>query len=113
MSTIKHSDNGTYTIDDMIPEEARDLTLEQVMSILAYYIAENPEEIDVAVVNTDRIKVLEFDMHPSDRGPVIGRNGYIIKALHTVAKAILGASAKNFTYRIDVRGGSDNDNYED
>jgi predicted RNA-binding protein YlqC (UPF0109 family) len=113
MSTINHSDSGSYTIDEMLPEEARNLTLEQVMTILAYHIAENPEDIEVAVVNTDRIKVIEFDMHPSDRGPVIGRNGYIIKALHTVAKAILGSSAKDFTYKIDVRGGSAAGGYDD
>lgn len=109
MSKIEHLENGNYTSDELVPEDARDLTLEQVIALLVYKIAEYPDEMEAAVVSTDRIKVIEFDLHPSDRGPVIGRNGYIIKALHTVVKAILGERSKNCSYRIDVRGDVDHD----
>lgn len=109
MSKIQHLENGQYTLEDLVPEDVCDLTLEQVMALLVYKIVEHPDELEAAVVSTDRIKVIEFDLHPNDRGPVIGRNGYTIKALHTIAKAILGEFSKNCSYRIDVRSDAEDD----
>ncbi len=97
-----HSASGTYKAEEFLPSEALDLTLEQVLALLIYKISRHPENVNITFVNTPRIKVLEFDVHPNDRCMVLGRDGFMIRALRTLSKAILGPSVKEFRYNIDI-----------
>lgn len=100
----KHSQSGTYQLLDLVPEAAQQLTLEQVLALLVSMIVSRPDDVEVVVVNSGRIKVVEFDVHPQDRGQLLGRSGYTIHALRTISKAILGPLTKRFSYRIDMTG---------
>lgn len=100
--TVFHTNDGTYRIDTLLTPEMRDMTLEQVMTLLVYKIVKHPEDVEVVFASMPRRRVLDFDMHPSDRGCIIGKSGYIIQALRTIAKAILGPDCKLYRYSIEV-----------
>jgi len=97
-----HTVSGTYRAEKLIPEAVQDLTLEQILTLVVSRIVSRPDEVEVNVVSTQKIKVIEFDVAPEDRGPILGKNGYTIQALRTISKAILGARVKDFSYRIDL-----------
>ena len=99
-----HTPSGDYGVADLIPPEARDLTLEQLLVLVAAQIVQQPDEVEIVVVNHDRIKVIEFTIAPHDRAQFLGRGGQTINALRTVAKAILGPFTKQYSYRIDMAG---------
>jgi len=102
MSDIKHSETGTYTASQLLPEEAFDLTLEQILTLLVVKIADHPDDVLVDIVNTPNIKVLDFSCHEDDIGPLVGREGYIARALRTVAKAALGPLVKRYRFTMSV-----------
>ena len=102
MGNNEHTTSGTYRAEKLIPEAAQELTLEQILTLLVSRIVSNPEDVEVNVVSTQKIKVIEFDVHPDDRGPILGRQGQTISALRTLSKAMLGARVKEFSYRIDL-----------
>jgi len=98
----QHTVSGTYRAEKLVPEAAQELTLEQILTLLVSKIVSRPDEVEVNVVTTQKIKVIEFDVAPEDRGPILGRQGQTIQALRTLSKAILGARVKDFSYRIDL-----------
>jgi predicted RNA-binding protein YlqC (UPF0109 family) len=99
---LNHSPSGTYPITEFLSQEVRELTIEQVIALLVYNICSLSDDVDVTIVDSPRIKVIEFDTNPTDRKFVLGRHGYIIDAIRTIAKAILGPRVKDFRYDVDL-----------
>ena len=97
-----HTPDGTYKVADLLTPEMRAMTLEQILLLLIYKIVQNPDTIEVVFASLPRRKILDVDIHPKDRRFVIGRSGYIIQALRTIAKAILGPDCKDYIYTIEV-----------
>ena len=93
---------GTYPFNEFLPESARNLTIEQVLALLAYKIVSRPEAARLVVTNASRTCVVEFDVDPQDCGPMLGRGGYIISAIRTLAKAMLGSRVKDVNYRVEL-----------
>lgn len=104
-----HSESGVYKAGNLIDQLDEDLTLEQILTLVVTKIVENPDDVEVNVVNTQTIKVVEFKVDPSDFPLVLGSDGRIIKALRTIAKAILGARSKQFSYHVSLAGDKYND----
>ena len=50
-------------------------------------IVDNPEQVRVEPVNTERALVMQVHVAPEDVGKVIGREGRIINALRTVVRS--------------------------
>ena len=99
---VLHSENGTYQANDLIPDACKDMTLEQVLTLLVTHIVSAPEQVLVHVANTDRIKVVEFEVPSQDVAQLLGSKGYTVHALRTISKAILGPLVKQFSYKISV-----------
>ena len=99
---VQHSETGTYSVAELIPEECLDLTLEQILALLAAKIVDHPDDVQIHVVNTSRIKVIEFQPRPEDQGPLLGRKGYTVHALRTISKAILGPLTKRYSYKVSI-----------
>lgn len=105
MST-NHSTDGIYKAADLLTLEMRAMTLEQVLMLLVYKIAQHSDDIEAVFASMPRRKLLDFDVHPTDRGPILGREGYTIQALRTIAKAILGPNCKEYRYSIEMTSDS-------
>ena len=65
-------------------------------------IVDNPDEVQVETRNRGRGEVLEVRVHPDDVGKVIGRQGRIIKAIRTVARA--AGSQSGLQVEVEVLG---------
>jgi len=106
-SRVKHNDTQTYQASDLVPDTCKDMTLEQVLTLLVTRIVSEPGQVLVHVVNTDRIKVIEFEVLSRDMAQLLGREGYTVHALRTISKAILGPLVKQFSYKVSVTPDSD------
>ncbi|CAA9314530.1 MAG: KH domain RNA binding protein YlqC [uncultured Frankineae bacterium] len=71
--------------------------LESALEHLVKGIVDNPDDVDVEMVNGRRGRTLEVRVNPDDLGKVIGRNGRTAKALRTVITALGGKGV-----RVDV-----------
>lgn len=99
---IQHSETGTYRIEELLPPEVLDLTLEQVLTLLVQHIVRKPETVKIHIANTARIKAIEFSIHPSDMAQLLGSKGYTVYAFRTIAKAILGPLVRRYRYTVSV-----------
>lgn len=61
-------------------------------------IVDNPDDVRVDARETPRGEVLRVQVHPEDRGRVIGRNGRTAQALRTVISAL----SQGRRVRVDV-----------
>jgi predicted RNA-binding protein YlqC (UPF0109 family) len=72
--------------------------LDRALHHLVREIVDNPDEVNVSVVDTPRGDLIEVRVHPDDLGRVIGRQGRTAKALRTVINALAGGRK----VRVDV-----------
>jgi len=76
------------------------LDVPEVMTMFVLNIVKHPEKVRLHLTQSLRTLVIEFDLHPSDRGKVIGRKGHTIMALRSLMRAVAGASTME--YKIAV-----------
>jgi len=61
--------------------------MKELLEFLAKSLVDNPDEVNVNVVEKDKSLVLELKVAADDMGKVIGKQGRIAKAIRTVIKA--------------------------
>lgn len=61
--------------------------MKDLLEYLAKSLVDNPEEVRVAVTETETAVVLELTVAKEDVGKVIGKQGRIARALRTILKA--------------------------
>ena len=59
----------------------------ELLAQIIRYIVDNPEQVRVEPVNTERALVMSVSCAQEDVGKVIGREGRIINALRTVVRS--------------------------
>lgn len=58
-----------------------------MLDFLARHLVDDPEQVEVVIVEDDEPVTLELIVAPDDIGKVIGRRGRTAKALRTVVRA--------------------------
>lgn len=58
--------------------------MKELIELIAKKLVENPEDVQVRVIESDDGQNFELHVHPDDMGRVIGRNGRTAKALRTL-----------------------------
>ncbi len=61
--------------------------MKQLLEHIARSLVDEPDQVEVKVVEGDRSIVLELKVAPEDMGKVIGKQGRIAKAVRTVVSA--------------------------
>ncbi len=61
--------------------------MKQLLEHIAKALVDNPEQVDVHVVESERMVILELRVAEEDMGKVIGKQGRIAKAIRTVVNA--------------------------
>ncbi len=61
--------------------------MKQLLEHIAKALVDEPEQVDVQQVESDRLIILELRVAESDMGKVIGKQGRIAKAIRTVVNA--------------------------
>ena len=63
-------------------------------------LVDNPEQVEVSVVETDRILILEIRLAKVDIGKVIGKQGRTAQAIRTILNAASGKTKKRTIMEI-------------
>lgn len=74
--------------------------MKEILVLLAKSLVDNPDEVHVNVVESDKSLVLELKVAPEDMGKVIGKQGRIAKAIRTVIKAASAREGKKVVVEI-------------
>ncbi len=61
--------------------------MKELLETIVKPLVENPEEVNVTLVEREDADILELRVNPSDMGKVIGKQGRIAKAIRTVIRA--------------------------
>ena len=61
--------------------------MKELLETIVKPLVENPEEVNVTLVEREDADVLELRVNPSNMGKVIGKQGRIAKAIRTVIRA--------------------------
>ena len=73
----------------------KDLTKRIVQSLV-----DNPKQVEVSEVESDRTLILEIRMAKADIGKVIGKQGRTARAIRTILRAASGKVKKNIIFEI-------------
>ncbi len=63
-------------------------------------LVDNPEQVEVSEVESDRTLILEIRMAKSDIGKVIGKQGRTAQAIRTILRAASGKVKKRIIFEI-------------
>ncbi len=61
--------------------------MKELLETIVKPLVENPDEVNITLVEREDADVLELRVNPSDMGKVIGKQGRIAKAIRTVIRA--------------------------
>ena len=61
--------------------------MKELLEMLAKAVVDEPDEVDVAVVEGEVSVILQLHVAPDDIGKVIGKQGRIAKAIRTIVRA--------------------------
>ena len=75
-------------------------SVEELVAYIARSLVQEPDQVKVAMVESDKTVVLELRVAPDDMGRVIGKQGRIAKAIRTVVKSATANENKKYTVEI-------------
>ncbi len=61
--------------------------MKQLLEHIARALVDDPDGVEVRLLEDERVTTLELRVSPDDMGKVIGRQGRIVKAIRTVVNA--------------------------
>ena len=79
-----------------------------MLDLIKYIVdqfAEDKENVEYVVTETERTIDVTVVLSPSDRGKVIGKQGKIAKAMRTIVRFATPANSKKYVIEIRERGG--------
>ena len=68
--------------------------MKEFLELIAKSLVDNPDQVSVEVVETERNITLKLSVAQEDIGKVIGKEGKIAKAIRTVIRAASRSSGK-------------------
>jgi predicted RNA-binding protein YlqC (UPF0109 family) len=71
-----------------------------VLEYVASWLVDHPEEVSISEIEGERGSILEISVNPDDIGKIIGRQGRIIRALRTVARAAAQQEGENVSVEV-------------
>lgn len=61
--------------------------MEQLIEYIAKALVDHPDDVEVKIVDGDRVKMFELRVHEEDIGHVIGKQGRTVKSMRTLLSA--------------------------
>ena len=74
--------------------------MKELLEYLAKALVDNPDDVQVEMIEGERSVILQLRVHPDDVGKVIGKQGRIANALRTLVKASATKQGKNAIVEI-------------
>ena len=72
----------------------------ELVEYIVKSLVDEPESVEVNVIEGEKSTILELRVSPSDIGKVIGKQGRIAKALRTILSATATKSGKHASLEI-------------
>ena len=72
--------------------------MKELLEMIAKALVDNPDQVQVRVIEGEEVIVFELRVHPSDLGKVIGRQGRMAESI----RIILGAAGMKLRKRVTV-----------
>lgn len=72
----------------------------ELVEFVVRNLVDNPEAVNVNVVEGDKVTILELSVAPEDIGKVIGKQGRIAKAIRTLIAASSSKSGRHISLEI-------------
>ena len=74
--------------------------MQELVEYIVQRLVDNPDQVTVSAVETDRAVVYEVTVAEEDLGQVIGRGGRIANALRTLVRAVPTSDDMRYTVEI-------------
>lgn len=74
--------------------------MKELVLTVARALADEPDQVEVNVIEDERTITLELKVAPDDMGKIIGKQGRIAKAIRTVVKAAATKESKRVVVEI-------------
>lgn len=74
--------------------------MKELVELLAKSLVDNPDEVEVREVDSERSTIIELRVAPDDMGKVIGKQGKIARAIRTLTKAAAAKEGKRVVVEI-------------
>ncbi|GAB2701945.1 KH domain-containing protein [Paenibacillus thermoaerophilus] len=74
--------------------------MKELITVIARRLVDHPDDVSVAVEEREDSVVYKLQVHPSDVGKVIGKQGRIAKSLRTVVTS--AAARENKRVFVDI-----------
>lgn len=74
--------------------------MKELLEYLAKALVDNPDDVQIEVIEGERSVILQLRVNPEDIGKVIGKQGRIAQALRTIVKASATKQGKNAIVEI-------------
>ena len=78
----------------------RNRAMKDLIKRIVQSLVDNPEQVEVSDVETDRTLILEIRMAKADIGKVIGKQGRTAQAIRTILNAASGKTKKRTIMEI-------------
>ena len=72
----------------------------ELVEYIARSLVDDPEQVEVAMIEGEKSTILELKVAEDDIGKVIGKHGRIAKAVRTILSAASTKSGKRFVLEI-------------
>ena len=74
--------------------------MKELLEYLAKALVDNPDDVEIEVIEGERSVILQLRVNPEDIGKVIGKQGRIAQAFRTLVKAAATKQGKNAIVEI-------------
>ncbi len=74
--------------------------MKELVEVLAKSLVDQPEKVEVTMIDKEKTVVIELRVAPDDMGKVIGKQGRIARAIRTVVKAAATKQRKKVMVEI-------------
>lgn len=74
--------------------------MKELLEYLAKALVDNPDDVEIEVIEGERSVILQLKVNQDDIGKVIGKQGRIAQALRTLVKAAATKQGKNAIVEI-------------
>ena len=75
--------------------------MQELVTVLAKALVEKPEDVQVEAVEEEERTILKLHVAKEDMGRVIGKQGRIAKAIHTIVKSAATREKKKVSVDIE------------
>jgi predicted RNA-binding protein YlqC (UPF0109 family) len=76
------------------------MSAQSLVEFVAKSLVDEPDAVEVKVIDDEEGRVIELHVAESDMGKVIGRNGSVAKALRTLLKVVAAREGESISLEI-------------